>query len=132
TAASTPTAQGLATWWSQVQPHWSRLTADAAAVKADMKDAAFPQATRDAGSALAALQQLQADPAAPDPAVNGPWQAALGDLVQAYQAYQAAFTGGSGTHVDDGNGDTDTAIAALASANAVMGPLTGTTIVLTG
>jgi hypothetical protein len=97
-----------------------------------MKNAAFPQATHDATTTLAAIQKLQADPAAPDPAVNGPWQAALGDLTQAYDAYRVAFAGGTGTHVDAGNGDVEEAIAELATANRVMGPLAGETIVFTG
>lgn len=97
-----------------------------------MKNATFPKATQDAVAALTAVQKLQSDPAAPDAAVNGPWQAGLADFLQAYQAYRLAFGGGTGTHVDAGDGDLDQGVTQLAATNRVMGPLTGQTVVLTG
>lgn len=97
-----------------------------------MKNVTFHRATTDAVAALSAIQKLQSDPPAPDAAVNGPWQAALNDFLQAYQAYRVAFGGGTGTHVDAGNGALNDGVMQLAAANRVMQPLTDEVIVLTG
>ncbi|HUA96108.1 MAG TPA: hypothetical protein VMB82_11350 [Acidimicrobiales bacterium] len=100
-------------------------------MKTDMKNATFKKATQDALATLGAIQKLQSDPAVPDAAINGPWQAALAEFLQAYQAYRVAFGGGTGTHIDTGDGDLNEGIAQLATLNRIMGPLTGETIVLT-
>jgi hypothetical protein len=115
-----------------VKGDWSRFTTDAATVKTDMKNATFKKATQDAVATLGAIQKLQSDPPVPDAAINGPWQAALADFLQAYQAYRIAFGGGTGTHIDAGNNDLTEGITRLDALNHVMGPLTGKTIVLTG
>jgi hypothetical protein len=97
-----------------------------------MKTVTFRKSTQDAVAALGAIQKLQTDPPVPNAAINGPWQAALADFLQAYQAYRVAFGGGTGTHVDAGNGDLEQGVNQLAILNRMMGPLTATTIVLTG
>lgn len=97
-----------------------------------MKTATFRKSTQDAVATLGAIQKLQSDPPVPDAAINGPWQAALADFVQAYQAYQVAYGGGTGTHIDTGDADLEQGVTQLATLNRVMGPLTGETIVLTG
>ena len=111
---------------------WSRFTTDAATVKTDMKATTFRKSTQNALAAMGAIQKLQSDPAVPDAAVNGPWQTALADFLQAYQAYRVAFGGGTGTHIDAGNGELEQGVNQLATLNRVMGPLVGETIVLTG
>jgi hypothetical protein len=113
-------------WWGPIYPTWISFISGLEEVSsANPTDGATVSAT-----ALGDVEQLQADPAAPDTAINTPWQAALTDFHQALVECQSGFTSSNATEINTCAEGLKNGEAQIAAANAIMRPLTGETIPL--
>ncbi len=104
-------------WWAPINVEYGSLVA----ALSTLTEGGAPQAA----TALGHVEQLQAGPAAPDTAINTPWQAALTDFHQALVECQSGFTSSNATEVNACAAGLKNGEAQIAVANAAMGPLTG-------
>jgi hypothetical protein len=129
-APSTTTTVSLTasveSWWTTVRAGYYQFGADLRAVSTDVGSDDPSSASDLCATTLSVIHQLQGDPAAPDPTINTPWQAALTDYADSVQTCQTwlgstSIAALNAMTQDSLNGDSKfmTAMAVLRS---VIGP----------